>query len=74
MIAKGKYGIDFVDNDPPVLKEKPVNYEQECKGTLKLRSLDNVESIPYGIVFVETSDRGNLFPRQACAVESAVRR
>ena len=42
MIAKGKYGIDFVDDDPPVLKEKPVNYKKECKGTLKLKSLGMV--------------------------------
>ena len=38
MIAKGKYGIDFID-DSPVNGAHPVHFETICKGFLKLKTV-----------------------------------
>ena len=34
---------------------------------------DTVTNLPYSVIMVESSDTSRLQPRQACAVESAVR-
>jgi len=73
MIAKGQYGINFIDKDK-VIQEDPADLETSCSGFLKLKTLNDVDQIPYGVIMVETSGRKTLFPRQACALESAVRR
>lgn len=73
ILAKGQYGIDFIDKDQVIIEDS-VDFETSCRGYLKLKTLDDVDQLPYGVIMVETSGRKTLFPRQACAVESAVRR
>ena len=90
MMARGQYGINFIDKNP-IVKNDSVDYDTVCNGLLRLKTLgylckiffdhitnddmeDDVESLPFGVMMVETSGRKTLFPRQACAVESAVRR
>ena len=73
MLAKGQYGMDFIDKEK-VTREDPADFKTSCTGFLKLKTLDDVDQLPYGVIMVETSGRKTLFPRQACALESAVRR
>ena len=74
MLNKGSYGIDFIDEEPPDVDGDAIDYQEHCIGTHKLQSLDGVDSLAHGILMVETSGRKTLYPRQACALESAVRR
>ena len=38
MIAKGQYGINFIDK-VPVIREDPVDFKSSCAEFLKLRTL-----------------------------------
>ena len=38
MIAKGQYGINFIDK-VPVIREDPVDFKSFCEGFLKLKTL-----------------------------------
>ena len=38
MIAKGQYGINFIDKDK-VIQEDPADLETSCSGFLKLKTL-----------------------------------
>merc|ERR1719282_386565 len=71
----GQRGINFIDKEPlPVSEQDSVDFDTSCQGLLKLKTLESVDELAYGVIMVETSGRRTLFPRQACAIESAVRR